>query len=141
MIRISGLLYGARVAEWFDQISFVDRFNQIQCKVAFQKQNIFYSNKYSSDHFEGEIVKNGVQIGRISGSYLDKIYIDDKCYWDLGLVRSCQTVGEQKNVLKSDCRYREDLIYLIKNDLNNAQNWKTQLEVLQRHDRKLRADY
>lgn len=37
--------------------------------------------------------------------------------------------------LDSDCRYREDLIYLAQNDLDLAQKWKLNLEVLQRKDR------
>lgn len=41
-------------------------------------------------------------------------------------------------VLPSDCRFREDLIELIKGNEDAAQKWKEVLEEIQRFDRKLR---
>ena len=44
------------------------------------------------------------------------------------------------NPLLSDPRYREDLIWLKKENESYSQIWKTRLEVQQRHERKLRLD-
>ena len=43
--------------------------------------------------------------------------------------------------MPSDGRYRGDLINLIKGDQEKSQTEKENLEVRQRKDRKLRADY
>lgn len=40
--------------------------------------------------------------------------------------------------LPSDCRFREDLIWLYKKNEDHSQTWKVKLEEQQRHDRALR---
>ena len=42
------------------------------------------------------------------------------------------------NPIASDCRNREDLLWVRKGNGDHAQAWKYQLEELQRHDAKLR---
>jgi len=42
--------------------------------------------------------------------------------------------------LPSDSRYREDLLWLRYENLKYSQEWKSKLEVQQRHDKKKRAD-
>ena len=42
--------------------------------------------------------------------------------------------------LPSDCRFREDLMYLGKGDLQGASEWKNTLEQKQRYDAKLRKE-
>ena len=44
------------------------------------------------------------------------------------------------HILPSDCRYREDLVWLKYNYMLIAHQWKIRLEVQQRLDRKNRAD-
>jgi hypothetical protein len=43
-----------------------------------------------------------------------------------------------REVLPSDWRYREDLIWLKYNYMKIAQKWKFRMEEQQRHDRRLR---
>ena len=43
--------------------------------------------------------------------------------------------------LPSDCRFRDDLVYLLSDDLENSQHFKEKLEQRQREDRKLRKEY
>jgi len=45
------------------------------------------------------------------------------------------------NPLPSDCRFREDLIWLAIGNLDFAQNWKVKLEEQQRHDRASRNKF
>ena len=45
-----------------------------------------------------------------------------------------------ENPLMSDCRHRQDLIFLKQGDQVKAQDWKHQLEEVQRRDRKLRKE-
>jgi hypothetical protein len=42
--------------------------------------------------------------------------------------------------MPSDWRYREDLIYLLRDDMKTADKWKIRLEIQQRLDRKHRKD-
>jgi len=44
------------------------------------------------------------------------------------------------NALPSDPQYREDLLWLKKENEAYSQIWKTRLEIQQRHERKLRLD-
>jgi hypothetical protein len=43
--------------------------------------------------------------------------------------------------LPSDSTFREDLIFWMKKDEDNAQRFKVKLEEIQRKDRKLRESY
>jgi hypothetical protein len=45
-----------------------------------------------------------------------------------------------QDVVPSDWRFREDLIWLQYGFQSIGQSWKIKLEVQQRHDRKLRQD-
>ena len=61
-------------------------------------------------------------------------------YWNIDNVKSF-TVYSHPFTLPSDGRYRGDLINLIKGDQEKSQVEKEKLEVRQRQDRKLRAEY
>lgn len=45
---------------------------------------------------------------------------------------------DEANPLPSNSLYRQDLVYVAKDQLDLAQDHKEKLEQLQRHDRKLR---
>lgn len=77
----------------------------------------------------------------ISGSWLKGLKFDDQEYWnvDWDECRPFRQIPEER-VLPSDWRYREDLIWLERNNMPNADEWKKRQEVQQRWDRKLRKD-
>ncbi len=75
----------------------------------------------------------------IEGSWLKSLAIDGTKYWDIDQdepIRQVPEVGEE--VLPSDWRYREDLIWLKYNYMKIAQKWKFRMEEQQRKDRRLR---
>lgn len=93
------------------------------------------------------------EICEISGSWLQNISIGNKDYWQIDTIYPLQPIPAP-NTLPSDQRYREDLIWLKRDNEFFAQTWKTRytkfislildifdrLEIQQRHERKLRLD-
>ncbi|KXZ54450.1 hypothetical protein GPECTOR_4g1001 [Gonium pectorale] len=79
----------------------------------------------------------GVALASIEGSWLSHISIDGTRYWSVGseVPDRWQPVADP---LPSDSRYREDLVELANGDVKGAQRAKEALEVVQRHDKKLR---
>ena len=91
-----------------------------------------------SDYFEGTIKdKDGKVLSNFTGSYLSHIDFDGKRYWDIR--RNIDIEGYPiKNQIKSSSIYRKDSYYLWKRDMDKAQDEKTELEEIQRRDRRLR---
>ena len=91
-----------------------------------------------SDYFDGEIKdKEGKVLSSFTGSYLSHIDFDGKRYWD---IRRNIDIEEFpiKNQLKSSSIYRPDSLLLYERKLDEAQDAKTELEEIQRRDRRLR---
>ena len=91
-----------------------------------------------SDYFEGQIKdKDGKILSNFTGSYLSHIDFDGKRYWD---IRRNIDIEEYpiKNQLKSSSIYRKDSLLLLQKKLEEAQDAKTELEEIQRRDRRLR---
>lgn len=59
-------------------------------------------------------------LGKVEGSWLECVEFNGKRYWDLEKIDPASLVKIQ-NPLASDCRFREDLIFLAKKDLTKAQ--------------------
>ena len=75
----------------------------------------------------------------LKGSWLRNLVIDGKTYWDIEKdvpFRQIPRLDDQ--VLPSDWRYREDLIWLKYNYVKIAHQWKVRIEEQQRLDRKNR---
>ncbi len=66
-------------------------------------------------------------VSRCTGIWNSFIEFDDIKYWDdkKDFPYRCEY---EVNPLPSDCRYRNDLLYLIKNDLKKSQNEKELME-------------
>ena len=81
------------------------------------------------------------EIVKISGSVLDRLVFNETVYWqfEANKADSKQQIASD-NPLPSDCRFREDLIWLFYGNEKVAQEWKTQLEVQQRTDRSNRGN-
>jgi len=91
-----------------------------------------------SDYFEGTIKdKDGNVLSNFTGSYLSHIDFDGKRYWD---IRRNIDIEEYpiKNQLKSSSIYRKDSLLLYQRKMDEAQDAKTELEEIQRRDRRLR---
>ena len=78
-------------------------------------------------------------LSEISGSYFKNIEFDGVETWSMDLLRPNFSTP-MKNPLPSDCRFREDLIWLKYGDEKEAQKWKVALEVRQRLEKKLRTE-
>ena len=89
---------------------------------------------------EHKLKKNAKILGKIEGEWTSYLNFDDEEYWNIddtkGLTLFCHEF-----TCPSDGSFREDLINLIKNDEEESQIEKEKLEVRQRKDRKLRAEY
>ena len=91
----------------------------------------WFGNKVPSDYVNGAIVratgKNGEPqkgdevLSRIGGTWLGCVEWDDKMYWDLKTDPKKYTLLDVDDPLPSDCRFRQDLIYLQRKDEVNAQ--------------------
>ena len=87
---------------------------------------------------------------KLNGSWLKEVIIDNEKFWDIDIDIPFWIKPVQK-CLPSDCRFREDLIWLFrsfycsKNEEerlkyeNLAQEWKLIIEKLQRDERELKA--
>ena len=52
-LRINGLLFGARIIEWFGKIQFHDEKNNLSADIEFYEPKSFFSkSEHSSDYFE-----------------------------------------------------------------------------------------
>ena len=65
---------------------------------------------------------------------------DDKSYWEYK-EDVFPPLKRMAFTLPSDSTFREDLIFWMKKDEDNAQKFKVKLEEIQRKDRKLRENY
>lgn len=76
----------------------------------------------------------------ITGSWIEKICFNKKVYWSFD--KTEEYISHQQffveNPLPSDCRFREDLIWLFYGNESYSQEWKLALEAQQRLDRKNR---
>ena len=75
----------------------------------------------------------------ISGSWLRELNFGNEKAWDIDETVPLRQVPVE-DVLPSDWRFREDLIWLFREEVEIADAWKVKLEVQQRHDRKCRED-
>lgn len=148
-LQMGGFLWGDRTVEIMGSVVFEDKKNNLSCELKLNPDEkkgmggMFSSSKTPSDHFRGTIVntQNGNELAELSGSWLHELRINDAQYWSIRKHQSGFLVPYPENkLLPSDSRFREDLVYLARGDLDESQDWKVRLEVLQRADRKIRND-
>lgn len=148
-IQLGGFMWGDRTFDIMSTVVFEDVKNHLSCEVKFNPDEkkgmggMFSSSKTPTDSFRGALVdtSSGNEVCEVSGSWLDELKFGDKAYWTMGREPSGYLVPfPESKLLESDSRNREDLKYLALGDLDEAQEWKVKLEVLQRADRKARND-
>ena len=62
-------------------------------------------------------------ISKVTGSWLENICFDGKPYWELNKIEPAVLI-KPADPLPSDSRYREDLIFCAKKDLEKAQEYE-----------------
>ena len=155
-------------------VSFLDIKNNLKAVIQFDRnKNIFhevkgctfkcnyppgYKYEYLTEWEKGnqlklEEIRNKPEfLESIEGSWITKLVIGNKLYWDIN-AQIPDFLKPVKNCLPSDGRYREDLMWLYrsffyarnererKNYERISQNWKIMMEEFNRWERKRRADY
>ena len=160
-IKIHGMLFGKRMIYPSGTMTFEDEQSRLRALVVFnfgKKRGLFGSRKKGTkiDDFEGIIyyAKRGskqpkvsqvkqltdvdMPVGQISGSWLRTLKISGTTFWDIDRVQPC-TLAYEENPLPSDWRFREDLIWLRRGNMETSQEWKVRLEVEQRRDEAMRV--
>ncbi|TDH71347.1 hypothetical protein CCR75_003514 [Bremia lactucae] len=150
-LQIGGLLWGDRTVDILGTMLFEDKTNHLQCELRLNPDaksgmgGMFSSSKTPTDSLRGVILDTSVspprELGDVSGSWLRDLVFGNQTYWSMHKYPSGYMVPyPEDKMLPSDSRFREDLHSLAVGDLDESQEWKVKLEVLQRADRKLRLD-
>ena len=81
------------------------------------------------------------QVARIEGTWLGCVVINGDKLWSIKGPTPKHKAIPVENPLPSDCRFRNDLVFLREKDLDKAAHWKHQLEEIQRRDARLRKTH
>ena len=87
------------------------------------------------------LLKGYTTISKITGEWTNNIKFDDVEYWGIDDDNILKMYHDENYMLPSDGSLRTDLQCLIKNKEDASQKEKERLEVRQREDRKLRAEW
>jgi hypothetical protein len=164
-IKCSGMLLGDRTCYYHGVARFIDKKNKIKgvVKMSAGERKGYFTTKKQHDEFLGKLyyydpskdktdeLKPGKdlekedlkyadiekEISSIKGSFLENLLFDDKDFWVIDKIQP-STYKAIEDPLPSDCRFREDLIWLKYGNMKNAEDWKLRLEEQQRWDRKNR---
>jgi hypothetical protein len=161
--NVGGILFGDRIIEYLGTIDFRDEKNGLSCDVVIDpKENTgFFGGWFSgakrkpTDYFKGDILrfhnpadvnkKNPTKedyevVSKVEGSWLSCIEFDGEKYWNWHDSLKVYTPIKVEEPLPSDCRYRQDVQYLAKGELEEAGEWKKRLEIKQRKEAALRKE-
>ena len=78
-------------------------------------------------------------VSQIFGCWFSHFKFDEKTYWDRSHKTYCVHVDE--DVLPSDARFREDIVWYIRGNSEQAINWKWKLEEVQRNYQNMRLEF
>jgi len=148
---VRGIMWGDRILEYEGVLEFIDKKNRISAQVKINPETggwFGWKKKLPSDYIEGGIFKHGqnanqkTQVARIEGSWLGIVVVNGEKIWSFKdpQVNKYKAIPVE-NPLPSDCRFRNDIIFLREKDLDQAAHWKHQLEELQRRDARLRKAF
>jgi len=127
--------FGTIRQESIGEISFKDLKNGFE--LVLKLGNV---KKKTSDYFQGEIkLKNSV-VSKVYGTYVGYMEFGGTRYWDVRENVEVKTI-EPERQLRSSSIYREDRIFIEKNNVEEGQKAKERLEELQRYDKKLRQKH
>ena len=169
MFQVKGTTLGKRVMNYVQKSVIIDNTNDLAVYITFNPDEVGYlrswipfTKKQQSppDKFIGKVVsKDEVVISEkdcmhvlkemnasntkveVSGEWTQNVVFDNEdVYWDINDYEPF-TMYEMDYTLPSDGRKRLDLKALLKGDEEESQVEKEKVEVLQRKDRKLRAEW
>ena len=162
--KLTGLVMGTRSSYYTGELKFLDKQNGLKSVVIMDcgKTGGFFGSRkkgHKKDEFEGLLYKWNplapnkkhpnklselkdveAPITKISGSWLSSLKFGDEEFWNIDSCKPCG-IWYLPQVLPSDWRFREDLLWLRKDDMQKADLWKIELEVQQRYDRALREKH
>ena len=154
--RIKGVIMGDRTYNYYGNLILKDFKNKIECTVTVEdevnegviaklfskKKNIQYDEfKVEIKQVNPETKHKEVKATGV-GSWLGQLYFGDKCYWDYFAIDKSECWKQDDLwLLPSDSTKREDLIAVLKGDIDTAQKEKERLEDVQRQDQKKRDEY
>lgn len=149
-VWVRGVMLGDRIVEYDGEIIFKDAKNNLSARLQFNPDSggWFWSAKVPTDHFRGGIYKNAdgnadpKQLAcPLTGTWMGCVDFNGKKYWSHKDNLPVFVPTPVEEPLPSDCRYREDIIYLKTQDLAAAADWKKRLEEKQRAEARLRTAY
>ena len=156
--KVSGLMWGERTLNIDGTGLIIDHKNNTRGIVVFHPNKPRSEVTNSPTCFEGLVYKSKSkvkqknvidsldditdieeEIWEVYGNVLKDLRIDGELFWEMDkyVPFRCHPMPWP---LPSDSRYREDLLWLRYENLKYSQEWKSKLEVQQRHDKKKRAD-
>ena len=160
-LHLEGMMHGDRTAKFVGNLRVIDDANRIKAVVKFgdaghikelpKKRTDVYSGKLyrfappqegakkkgkTDDLHYGDLE---TPICDIYGSWLEYLKIGDEETFNVNRDIPTNFIPVQ-DPLPSDARFREDLIWVKRNNKIHAQQWKLLLEVRQRYEKKLRQD-
>eukprot|EP00698_Gefionella_okellyi_P001183 TRINITY_DN1109_c0_g1_i2.p1 TRINITY_DN1109_c0_g1~~TRINITY_DN1109_c0_g1_i2.p1 ORF type:complete len:266 (+),score=49.05 TRINITY_DN1109_c0_g1_i2:414-1211(+) len=155
-VWIRNILFGERLFEYYGTIPFHDEKHNLHCEVQLNPDSGMIKwlrgKSKPTDMLRGDIVtlmgsgktQKKEVISRAEGTWLGGLDFDGKRYWDIRQHGDSQkkepTPVPDSEVLKSDSRFRTDLIALAKGDLREASEQKHVLEEIQREEARLRKE-
>ena len=163
-LQIDGLTHGDRVCKYIGHMKFVDEKNKIKAIIKFGETGEGKSSsKKRTDMFYGKIYryrkgeespskkKNAKDdelnfgdleelICNLKGSWLESLKANEQELWNIDKDTPTQYYPIE-HPLPSDSRFREDLLWVKRDNKKHAHEWKLKLEERQRHEKKLRVDY
>lgn len=162
-IFLKGLSVGDRIFNYFNKSLVEDLTNNLCAYMELNPDepgffgSFFKSKKTFPDYLKGKIVdlkdvtvcetggdhkikKDAKSLSNIEGEWTSYLKFDDEEYWNIDNTKAFDAFNH-KFILPSDGRFRSDLINLINGNQEQSQIEKEKLEVRQRQDRKLRAEY
>eukprot|EP01094_Clydonella_sp_ATCC50884_P001341 TRINITY_DN11002_c0_g2_i4.p1 TRINITY_DN11002_c0_g2~~TRINITY_DN11002_c0_g2_i4.p1 ORF type:complete len:354 (+),score=95.46 TRINITY_DN11002_c0_g2_i4:30-1091(+) len=125
-----GIMYGDRVCEYLGTMEFKDEKNNLFGSFKFSPEVSSWfgwsKKKLPSDYFvggiyEGQAVDESKKLCALEGSWLACVEFDGIEYWNFEQELEKYEAKKVAEPLPSDCRYREDIIYLNAEDMESAE--------------------
>ena len=159
-IKISGVMWGARVVNFEGSIMFKDEKNNLACELQFNpdaqgflksmfsrskapaadtvRGDVFSFDPAAKPNKKGKLEPTAVHC-TAEGSWISSLKFGDETVWDINVTETFKSVPVD-DPLPSDSRFREDLIALKEGDLDRAQELKELIESTRRYEARLRSE-
>jgi hypothetical protein len=159
-LAICGALFGERTQHYEGALNFRDEKNKLSCDLVFNAEALGFlkslvsKQKKPCDYMRGEITRlsdhhveekkkkkkeDKEVVCLVEGSWLTHLDFAGTRYWDVERDLPHLIAPVDDAILPSDCRYREDLVALLENDIPRGKECKLMLEERQRYDERLRT--